>query len=213
MEHDSVMPEENEPRFTRIQQEKRDVILGAALNVFSAGGFRGSTIDQIAEAAGMSKPNVLYYFASKDAIYRSLLQQLLDTWLAPLRQLDPEGDPLEELLKYVRVKLYMSRDFPRESRLFAHEILEGAPQLRDVLETELKALIDAKVAILNDWMERGAIARSDPHHLIFSIWALTQHYADFETQVDAVLGAGHDPFAEAELFLDNLYRRMLAVRE
>ncbi|RYE53864.1 MAG: TetR family transcriptional regulator, partial [Hyphomicrobiales bacterium] len=41
---------------TRIQREKQDIILEAALEVFSAHGFRGSTIDQIAEVAGMSKP-------------------------------------------------------------------------------------------------------------------------------------------------------------
>lgn len=205
------MHDQTEPRFTRIQQKNRDAILMAALTVFSAGGFKGSTIDQIADAAGMSKPNVLYYFTSKDEIYQTLLQQLLKTWLAPLRQLNPAGNPLDELLKYVRVKLCMSRDFPRESRLFAHEILEGAPQLRDILATKLKPLIDVKVAILNEWMDRGAIRRTDPHHLIFSIWALTQHYADFETQVHAVLGPGHDPYTEAEPFLDNLYRRMLTV--
>ncbi|MBC9245762.1 TetR family transcriptional regulator C-terminal domain-containing protein [Paracoccus sp. 11-3] len=205
------MPDQAETRFTRIQQKNRDAILMAALTVFSAGGFKGSTIDQIAEAAGMSKPNVLYYFTSKDEIYQTLLQQLLATWLAPLRRLDPAGDPLNELLEYVRAKLCMARDFPHESRLFAHEILEGAPQLRDILTTKLKPLIDAKVAILNDWMNRGAIRRTDPHHLIFSIWALTQHYADFETQVHAVLGPGHDPYAEAEPFLNNLYRRMLTV--
>ncbi|MFV0646061.1 MAG: TetR family transcriptional regulator C-terminal domain-containing protein [Sphingomonadaceae bacterium] len=205
------MPEQTRPPLTRIQQKNRDVILQAALSVFSSGGFNGSTIDQIAETAGMSKPNVLYYFSSKDEIYCTLLQQLLQTWLAPLEQLDPTGDPLEELLKYVRIKLCMSRDFPRESRLFAHEILQGAPQLRNVLAMELKPLIDAKVAVLKDWMDRGAIMRTDPHHLIFSIWALTQHYADFETQVRAVLGPGHDPFGEAEQFLDNLYRRILTV--
>lgn len=205
------MPDSIEPRFTRIQQKNRDAILTAALTVFSGGGFNGSTIDQIAESAGMSKPNVLYYFASKDDIYRTLLRQLLETWLAPLQQIDAKGDPLEELLKYVRIKLYMSRDFPRESRLFAHEILQGAPQLRDVLAADLKPLIDAKVALLEAWMARGAIMRTDPHHLIFSIWALTQHYADFETQIHAVLGPGHDRFGEAEQFLENLYRRMLTV--
>ncbi|MCE8469187.1 TetR family transcriptional regulator, partial [Rhodovulum sulfidophilum] len=108
---------------TRIQRRNREAILEAALDVFSQQGFRGATLDQIARKAGLSKPNLLYYFPSKEAMHETLLAGLLDTWLAPLRALDPEGEPLDEILGYVHRKLLMSRDFPRESRLFANEIL------------------------------------------------------------------------------------------
>ena len=118
------------PRRTRIQQEKRELILDAALDVFSAHGFRGATIDRIADAAGMSKPNLLYYFRRKQDIYETLMQRLLGTWLAPLKELDDTGDPLTELLGYIRRKLEMARDYPRESRLFANEILRGAPRIK-----------------------------------------------------------------------------------
>ncbi|MDO5705308.1 MAG: TetR family transcriptional regulator C-terminal domain-containing protein [Paracoccus sp. (in: a-proteobacteria)] len=205
------MKNSNQPPLTRIQQKNREVILHGALEAFSAHGFRGATIDQIAEAAGLSKPNVLYYFSSKDEIYRTLLTTLLDVWLAPLRNLNPQGQPLDEVLAYVSAKLDLSRDYPRESRLFANEILQGAPHLTEILGGQLRELVDEAVATLTVWIGQGRLAPVDPHHLIFSIWALTQHYADFETQVRAVLGPGHDPYAEAEVFLDNLYRRMLAV--
>ena len=105
------------PRRTRIQNEKREVILEAALDVFSTYGFRGATIDQIAEAARMSKPNLLYYFKSKEDIHLTLLQRLLETWLAPLRELDDVGDPLTEIRSYIRRKLEMARDFPRDRRV------------------------------------------------------------------------------------------------
>lgn len=195
-------------RRTRIQQEKRDLILEAALEVFSARGFRGATIDQIAEAAGMSKPNLLYYFRSKEDIHETLMQRLLDTWLAPLRELDEIGDPLTELLGYIRRKLEMARDFPRESRLFANEILQGAPRIMPMLEGELKALVDEKAAIIERWMHAGKIARTNPYHLIFSIWATTQHYADFDVQVRAVLGperSGDERFEDAARFLEGLF--------
>ena len=106
------------------------------------------TIDQIAEAAGMSKPNLLYYFKSKEDIHAPLLARILDTWLQPLRELDEKGDPLPELQSYIRRKLEMSRDFPRQSRLFANEILQGAPRIMPMLEGELKALVDEKAAII-----------------------------------------------------------------
>ncbi|OYX45383.1 MAG: TetR family transcriptional regulator [Rhodobacterales bacterium 32-67-9] len=195
---------------TRIQQKNRQTILAAALEVFSQHGFRGATLDQIAEVAGLSKPNLLYYFPSKEAIHVELLSTLMDTWLDPLRALDPEGDPVEEILDYVRRKLELSRDYPRESRLFANEILQGAPRVSEVLEVELKSLVDEKAAVLSHWARAGRIADLPPHHLIFSIWALTQHYADFDVQVRAVLGPGHDPYAEADGFLDTLFRKLLA---
>ena len=205
------MADQPDAPLTRIQQKNRDLILEGALTAFSASGFRGATVDQIAEAAGLSKPNVLYYFASKDDIHKTLLTALLDMWLAPMIRIDPAGDPLPEVLGYVRAKLEMSRRFPRESRLFAYEILQGAPHLTEILGGSLREIVDTAAAILRSWMDQGRLARVDPHHLIFSIWALTQHYADFDVQVRAVLGPGHDPFVEAEPFLEGLYRKMLAV--
>jgi len=198
-------------RRSRIQRRNREMILDAALEVFSQFGFRGATVDQIAETAGMSKPNLLYYFASKEAIHHTLLDRMLETWLAPLHALDPEGDPLTEILGYVRRKLDMARDYPRESRLFANEILQGAPRIMTALSGDLKRLVDDKAAVIADWAQAGRIADLPPHHLIFSIWALTQHYADFDVQVRAVLGPGHDPFTEAQAHLDTLFRRLLAV--
>ncbi|GAB1478790.1 TetR family transcriptional regulator C-terminal domain-containing protein [Paracoccaceae bacterium] len=194
---------------TRIQTRNSAAILDAALDVFSQHGFRGATLDQIAEVAGLSKPNLLYYFPSKEAVHGALLSRLLTTWLDPLRAMNPEGEPLAEILGYVRRKLQLSRDYPRETRLFANEILQGAPRILPAIEGELKALVDARSMLLTRWMEEGRIARLPPHHLIFSIWALTQHYADFDVQVRAVLGPDHDPFAEAEGFLELLFRRLL----
>ncbi len=197
---------------TRIQVKNSETILDAALEVFSAHGFRGATLDEIADVARLSKPNLLYYFPSKEAIHQALLARLLETWLDPLREMDANGDPVEELMGYVRRKLELSRDYPRESRLFANEILQGAPRIKTAIAGDLKALVDEKCLILTAWMDQGRIARVHPVHLIFSIWALTQHYADFDVQVRCVLGPGHDPFAEAGEFLDVLFRRLLAPR-
>lgn len=197
-----------EPR-TRIQEKNRASILDAGLEVFSQYGFRGATLDQIAESAGLSKPNLLYYFPSKEAIHTALLDGLLDTWLDPLRELDAYGDPLDEILDYVGRKLDMARDFPRESRLFANEILQGAPRIEDALKGDLRDLVDQKAEVIRRWAAAGKIADVDPHHLIFSIWALTQHYSDFDVQVRAVLGPGHDPLAEAGTFLTTLFTKLL----
>ena len=200
-----------QPPKTRIQRKNREAILDAALGVFSAEGFRGATLDQIADAAGLSKPNVLYYFTSKEAIYTQLLSTLLDTWLDPLREIDADGDPIEEIVGYVMRKFQMSRDFPRESRLFANEIVQGAPRILDQIQGPLKDLVDETAEVIRAWMADGRMAETDPHHLIFSIWATTQHYADFDVQVRGILAPkGSEHLDDAATFLAQMYRRTLA---
>jgi TetR/AcrR family transcriptional regulator len=194
---------------SRIQREKRRLILEAALEAFSQYGYRGTTLDQIAEAAGLSKPNILYYFEGKEDIHITLLNQLMETWLAPLVTLDPRGEPLEEILTYVRRKLEMARDLPRESRLFAGEILQGAPRMTPHLEAGLKPLLEEKCAIISAWMEAGHLAPVDPKHLIFSIWATTQHYADFAAQVDVLLDSDAARHIDADAYLTTLFTRLL----
>ena len=114
---------------TRIQKKNINIILEAALEVFAKHGFSGTTLDQISAQAGLSKPNILYYFTSKEAIHLYLLQGLLEKWLKPLRELNPNGDPITEITSYVERKLEMSKMYPRESKLFAIEILQGASPL------------------------------------------------------------------------------------
>jgi len=139
---------------------------------------------------------------------------LLEAWLAPMKELSKDGDPLGEILNYVCRKIEMSRDFPRESRLFANEIIQGAPRIKPILEGEINDLLNEKSAIIAQWMEEGRLKKVDPKHLIFSIWATTQHYADFEVQVRMVLGRGIDDEVEFEntnTFLVNMFTSMLKV--
>ncbi|PIE07299.1 MAG: TetR family transcriptional regulator [Rhodobacterales bacterium] len=198
---------------TRIQQRNRASILDAALEVFSQHGFRGATLDQIASAAGLSKPNMLYYYPSKEAIHRELLSGLMDIWLEPLQALKDNGDPVEALLGYIDRKLEMSRDMPRESRLFAGEVVQGAPRFGAFVAGPLKALVDEKTALIQGWIDRGKMAPVDPYHLLFSIWATTQHYADFDTQVRALLKPeGNAHFDSAREFLRKMYGGLLRPR-
>ena len=195
---------------TRIQREKTEQILEAALEVFSKFGFRGSTIDQIAKESGLSKPNILYYFDGKEAIHAVLLGRLLDTWLEPLEHMSDSDTPIDEICAYVKRKLEMARDFPRESRLFANEILQGAPRILSELQGPLKTLTDEKTKLIQSWVDAGKIAPVAPYHLLFSIWATTQHYADFDVQVHAVLGdCKDDCFEKALAHLDHMFRATL----
>ena len=198
-------------KVTRIQREKINIILEAALDIFSDHGFRGATIDMIAKQAKLSKPNILYYFDSKNDIHSALLSKLLDKWLEPLKVISANGDPIDEICSYVEHKLDMARVFPRESRLFANEILQGAPRILKVLSGPLKELADQKAEIINSWINSGKIQPVNPYHLIFSIWATTQHYADFDVQIHAVMGNKNSDahFTDAKSYLKLLFTRLL----
>lgn len=202
------MTDTSAKKTSRIQMRNRRLILDAALDVFSRDGYGGATLDAIAKGAGLSKPNLLYYFDSKTEIYVTLLSQLLETWLDPLIELDPEGDPVEELLGYVRLKLDMALEMPAESRLFAGEMLQGAPRMAEHLKDELKPLFDKKCKAIQDWIDAGRLAPIDPAHLIFSIWSTTQHYADFGAQVTALLDEA-DPKQRAHAHLEQMFRKLL----
>ena len=172
---------------TRIQAEKEERILNAGLKVFSSFGFRGSSVDQIAEKAGMSKPNVLYYYRRKQDLYLAVLNRTLEMWLEPLEEIDVNGDPESEISQYIDRKIEYSKLYPEASRLFNSEILQEAPVLKPILETRVRELVEAKAKVISTWIRQKKISDVDPYHLIFMIWASTQHYADFETQVRAVM--------------------------
>ena len=174
---------------SRIQEKNRSLILEAALSEFSRKGFSGATVERIAAEAGMSKSNLLYYFSSKEAIYNATLAHILEVWLAPLKTLRPEGEPAEELAGYIRQKIEMSATFPEASRLFANEVMQGAPQILPILETDLKRLVAEKSKVIENWIAAGKMRQVDPVHLIFTIWATTQHYADFSVQIRALTGS------------------------
>ena len=161
---------------SRAVSAKKKAILSAALDTFSQFGFHGTRLEQIAELAGVSKTNLLYYFPSKEALYIAVLRQILDIWLAPLKAFREDFAPLAAIKEYIRLKLEVSRDYPQASRLFCMEMLAGAPLLMDELTGDLKALIDEKSALIAGWVKSGKLAPIDPQHLIFMIWASTQHY-------------------------------------
>ena len=196
-------------RRLRLIEGKRTVILDAALEIFSRFGLHGTSLDQVASMADVSKTNLLYYFASKEELYTSVLRQLLDVWLKPLRGFSAEQDPIEAISEYIRVKLELSRDHPAESRLFCLEIVQGAPLMLAELEQPLRDIVEAKVSVIQGWIEAGKLSPVEPHHLIFSLWATTQHYADFASQINAVTGKSlADPAFFAQT-LENLQALIL----
>lgn len=175
------------PKTSRIRARNRERILAAAQEVFAEYGYHGATIDKVAGRVEMSQPNLHHYFPRKTDLYDAVLARILDIWLVPLEDLDPNGDPREELGRYIADKIELSRLYPAASRVFATEIIQGAPVLGNHLRTVLRDKVEQKAAVIQGWIDAGKLAPVDPHHLIFLIWAATQHYADFMPQLRAVM--------------------------
>ncbi len=171
-----------------IRTANRERILAAAEKVFARAGFNGATMDAIAAGAGLPKANLHYYFGSKKALYREVLAGTLRDWLVPMDSLVPEADPREALGSYIRAKMAMSAARPDASRVFANELLHGAPVLGELMRSDLRSMVERKAAVIRGWVAAGRLAPVDPEHLFFTIWAATQTYADFDVQVRAVLG-------------------------
>ncbi len=185
---DTPAPEIKPSRRSKAGAAKRQLIMTAALDLFSLYGIHGTSLDLVAERADVSKTNLLYYFPAKEALYIAVLKDILAIWLAPLKALQADQQPIDAIRHYIALKLAVSRDHPQASRLFCLEMIQGAPLLKQELAGELKTLFDDKVLIIRRWMDDGLIADVEPQHFIFMLWATTQHYADFSAQIEAISG-------------------------
>ena len=177
------------PGSKRLANEAR--ILKAAEEVFATSGFSGARTAAIAKRAGVPKANLHYYFGTKEALYRRLLENLLEVWLGMGESIRPEADPAQAFAAYIAAKVEHSRRRPYASKVFANEMLHGAPQLRAYLRHALRRWVAAKARVIEGWVAAGRMAPIDTRHLFFVIWAMTQTYADFDVQVAAVLGRKH----------------------
>lgn len=182
----SATPPRRPPGSKRLANEAR--ILKAAEEVFATAGFAGARTAAIAKRAGVPKANLHYYFGTKEALYRRLLEAILEVWLGMGELIRPEADPAQAFAAYIAAKVEHSRRRPYASKVFANEMLHGAPRLRAYLRQALRRWVAAKAKVIEGWVAAGRMAPIDSRHLFFAIWAMTQTYADFDVQVASVLG-------------------------
>ncbi len=164
-------------------------ILNAAEKAFAQNGFKGTSVQKIADEAGLPKTNVLYYFKSKQELYLAVLTETLALWNSRFDLATAEDDPAETLAEYIAEKMEMSRTHPLASKIFAMEILNGAPNLSGYFDDEHAKWMQGRVDIIQAWIARGKMKPVDPTYLLFTIWASTQHYADFNAQITRLRGS------------------------
>jgi TetR/AcrR family transcriptional regulator len=198
-----------------IRQKNKAIIFSAAKKEFVTYGFKGASIKRIAERAKIARANIHYYFKDKTDLYQQLLSNIIEVWNTDYDTLNAEQDPKIALSAYIRAKVMHSKDDPDSSRIFASELIHGAPVLNDYLNTDFKTWLQSKVAVIETWIEQGLIDKVNPHHLLFMIWSSTQHYADFNTQVLAALDKetmSDDDFEEVVASLTQIILKGCGIR-
>ena len=176
-------------RRTDIRQQNERLILEAAERVFAEAGFGGATMQLIADMAGLPKANLHYYFPTKEALYRRVVQNIFEIWLDAASSFDDAAGPVEGIGAYVQAKMDISRRHPHGSKVWAAEVMHGAPVIQDYLETTLRDWTEGRITVIQRWIDQGQMAPIDPRHLLYLLWATTQHYADFGHQIET-LNAG-----------------------
>lgn len=176
------------PRRTDIRRQNEQLILNAAERVFAEAGFGGATMQLIADMAGLPKANLHYYFPTKEALYRRVVQDIFEIWLEAAQSFDGAAGPVEGIGAYIDAKMEISRRHPHGSKVWAAEVMHGAPVIQDYLEGTLRDWTEGRIAVIRRWIDEGKMAPVDPRHLLYMLWAMTQHYADFGHQIETLNG-------------------------
>lgn len=187
---------ERQSRRNAIRQENQARILTAAEKVFAEAGFGGATMQLIADMAGLPKANLHYYFPTKEALYREVVQNIFNIWLHAADSFDKAPGPAEGIGAYIDAKMEISRRHPDGSKVWASEVMHGAPVIQDYLETTLRDWTAGRAALIQRWIDEGKMAPVDPRHLLYMLWATTQHYADFGHQIETLNGGR--PLSDAQ---------------
>ncbi|PAJ75032.1 TetR family transcriptional regulator [Pseudoalteromonas sp. NBT06-2] len=171
----------------RIRQQNQVVIIAAAEEEFLTFGFKGASMKRIAERAELPRANIHYYFKNKLDLYGAVLGDIVEVWDATVSDINADDDPRETLTTYIRAKVMSSKNNPNASRIFASEMVHGAPHLSHFLNHNFRTSIKHKADAIQAWIDQGKMDPIDPMHLLFFIWGSTQHYADFGVQVLAAM--------------------------
>ena len=179
-----------------IRAENERLILEAGERIFAQHGFRGSTMQMIADQAGLPKANLHYYFDSKEKLYRCVVEKIFEIWLQAASSFENSDEPKEALKLYIYEKMQISRRHPYGSKVWANEVMQGAPIIQDFLETQLRSWTDGRIESIQAWIAAGKIRPVEPRWVMYMIWATTQHYADFGHQIETLNADA--PLSEAQ---------------
>ena len=199
----------------KIRIERELEIINSAQEEFILHGYKGATVRGIAERAGLPTANVMYYFKNKENIYHAVLEQTMNMWNQAIDDIKQEDGAKVAIEKYVAAKVRMSFEHPAASKIFAMEIIQGGQNLNEYARTYQRQWIREKTKLFKHWIANGEMADIDPVNLFFLIWASTQHYADFNTQILIIMNRAdyeEEDIAHVSKFLTDFILRGCGIK-
>ena len=184
-------------------------IIEAAEIEFALSGYKGASIMSIAKRAKLPRPNIHYYFPNKLELYNRVLMDVLALWNDAFDRISADDDPADAIGAYIYAKVMYSKTNPLASKIFANELIHGAPHLSEYLNADYREWLTGKADVMQTWIRQGKMDPVDPYYLILLIWSSTQHYADFSVQVSTVLGKQELADSDYEAVAANLQHIIL----
>ena len=193
----------------KVRLDSTRKIIIAAEQVFARKGFEGATTREIADQAGLPKANVHYYFPTKEDLYVQVLKDILAEWISDAEIFDSSDDPETAFRAYIARKIQHSFTRPHGSKVWAMEVIGGGKVFDVHLKSSLLEWNAKKIGQINKWIEEGKLRKVNAQYLLYSLWAMTQHYADFEYQT-RIINDGHSlGLEQSDAIVENIVQLVL----
>ena len=162
--------------------DRRNQLIDVAIDLFSRKGFSGTTTREIASAAGVTEAIIFRHFATKQDLYKAILDARCCTpdaqaWFSEARQFMDANDDAGLFRALISTIIQCKRDDPRFERLMLHAALEGN-ELAIMHHNQFALPIGQQLIEYVEKRQReGAIRQVDPKAVIFAVAGIADYYA------------------------------------
>lgn len=177
---------------------KREQILLAAEQVLAERGFKGATIREVAQEAGIASSLIFYYFKNKMALYDAVFQSFFDQLEDLLQQnLSLDLDRLGQLRQFLFTFTDYAKEHRNMMRILLREIIDNGRLVEKIAQEYFKPLYEIGTEFLKEGKREAMFREVDPLHYIHSFIGMNVFYFVAEPIVQAVGAA--DPYGSEEV--------------
>ncbi len=178
--------------------ETRAAILEAAERIFADVGLAGARTGAIAASAGVNKALLYYYFRSKEALFRAVMENHLEEFhRRALAALADGGSARSTLLRYVTTHFDFVSARPRYPRLVQRLVITGGRPFERLARKHFVPLYRKLVGVVERGIRAGELRPVDSHHTVLSLVGLTVFYFSAAPALKAV--TRRNPYERANL--------------